>query len=585
MRGQFSRRRLLQAGAASALYTGLGIDVSILLGSGAERVEAAPGDQHLPPALLGRSRRLCYNYDAWAPFLKGLSREEIHKNIDMFLGTQVTTIMLSPNVGQSVAYPSRAGEMSHTVEITPDERARIHKAMGETTADAAEGVAQLWKEKHLDPFGLLVERAVAKGFETFASFRMNDVHMVSMREGQGPYTDAFYRQHPEWRVPGSWGLNYAIPEVRRHRLAQLEELIRRYPLDGLELDFHRGLPYFPGEGDAFAGRPGNIAPTPWSPRVARGFPQEFAEASAPIMTEFVREVREMTQRVARERGRRILLAARVPSSLSGCRHGGLDPVAWHRERMLDFLTVGHFLHLFFNLPIAEFKLALPGLKVYASVDYVVGGPRLDGYFYPRDATAEIYRGATSALFAKGADGVYLFNMFACRENGPDPKGKDWTHGEPVEVLKEVGDPSTLEGRDKLYLVDSRFEIFDRPFIDAVATLPQESKPEVPLLVAMTMGEKNPAARAFTLRVVTAKLPQGAIVGLQVNGRSQGKAGQATRPHLFPEAYDQMPPDPAQCVDFAVRGEDLYYGTNEIAVLSSHPIVVNSIELAMGRSLH
>jgi hypothetical protein len=582
MRGQLSRRKLLQTGATSALFAGLGIDASALLAGEADRAKTAPSAHNPPQA---RRRRLCYNYDAWAPFLHGLSREEIHKNIDMFLGTQVTTVMLSPNVGQSVTYPSQVGEMSHTVEMTPEERAKIHQAMGETTAAAAEGVAQLWKEKRLDPFELLEERAVTQGFETFASFRMNDVHMVSMRDGQGPYADAFYRQHPEWRVPGSWGLNYAVPEVRRHRLAQMEELVRRYPLDGLELDFHRGLPYFPGEGKSFGERPVNTTPTPWSPHGTRGFPQEFAEASAPLMTEFVREVRQMTQRVARERGRKILLAARVPSSLSGCRRGGLDPVAWHQERSLDFLTVGHFLHLFFNLPIEAFKSALPGLEVYASVDYVLGGPRLDGYFYPRDATAEIYRGAASALFAKSADGIYLFNMFACRENGPDPKGKDWTHDEPIEVLKEVGDPSTLEGRDKLYLVDSRFEIFDRPFTDAMATLPQEAKPEVPLLVAMTIGEKNPAAQAFTLRVVTAKLPEEAIIGLQVNGRDQGKGRQATQPHLFPEVYDQMPPDPAQCVDFTVRAADLHYGTNEIAVLSSHPLVVNSIELAVGPSWH
>lgn len=584
MRKQISRRKLLKGCSTSALYAGLGIDASALLGGEAARAQTAPAAHNPPQALRRQPRRLCYNYDAWAPFLQGLSREEINKNIDMFLGTQVTTVMLSPNVGQSVTYPSQVGEMCHTVEITPDERAIIHKAMGESTAEAAEGVAQLWKEKRLDPFGLLVERAVAKGFETFASFRMNDVHMVSMREGQGPYTDAFYRQNPEWRVPGSWGLNYAIPEVRRHRLAQLEEMVRRYPLDGLELDFHRGLPYFPGEGKSFGERAGNTAPTPWSPHGMRGFPEEFAEGSTALMTEFVREVRQMTERVSRERGRKLLLAARVPSSLSGCRPGGLDPVAWHQAHAMDFLTVGHFLHLFFNLPIEAFRAALLGLKVYASVDHVLGGPRIDGYFYPRDATAEIYRGAASALFAKGADGIYLFNMFACRENGPDPKGKDWTHYEPVEVLKELGNPSTLDGRDKLYLVDSRFEIFDRPFIDAMATLPQEATPQVPLLVTMTIGEKHPAAQPLSLRVVTAKLPEATIIGLQVNGHSQGKGSRATQPHLFAEEYDQMPPDPALCVDFAVRAEDLHYGTNEIAVLSSHPVMITSIELAAGRGV-
>jgi hypothetical protein len=85
-------------------------------------------------------------------------------------------------------------------------------------------------------------------------------------------------------------------------------------------------------------------------------------------------------------------------------------------------------------------------------------------------------------------------------------------------------------------------------------------------------------------VVTAKLPEAATIGLQVNGHSQGKGSRATQPHLFAEVYDQMPPDPALCMDFAVRAEDLHYGTNEIAVLSSHPVMINSIELAAGREV-
>ena len=575
MRDQLSRRKLLKAG--SALCAGLGIDASALLGAQATPTKPVPEAQNPPRALRGRPRRLSYNYDAWAPFYQGLSREEIYKNIDMFLGTQVTTLMLSPNVGQSLTYPSQVGEMCHTVEMTPDEQAYLSKSMVDMVAKASEGVAQLWKDKHIDPFGLVVERAVAKGFETFASYRMDDVHMVHMREGQGPYTDAFYRQHPEWRVPGSWQLNYAIPEVRRHRLAQLEELVRRYPLDGLEMDFHRGVPFFAGT-EKGPGEPPAIAT-----RATPGFPGEYAEESAPLMTEFVREVRQMTERVSRERGRKLLLAARVPSSLSGCRRVGLDPIAWHRDRSLDFLSVGHFLHLFYDLPIEAFRAALPGLKIYASVDFILGGPRLDGYLYPRDASAEVYKGVTSALFAKGADGIYLFNMFAARANGFDPKGKDWNHYEPVEVLKEIGDPSTLEGQDKLYVVDARFEMFDRPFCDAKAPLPQEVTPEVPLLVTMTIGEKKPGAKPLTLRVVTEKLPEGAIIGVQVNGHSQGKGSRGTQPHLFPEVYDQMPPDPAQCVDFTVRAEDLRYGKNEIAVLASHSILVKSVELAVGRS--
>lgn len=498
-------------------------------------------------------RRLCYNYDAWAPFYTGHSPEQIFRNVDMFRGTQVTTLMLSPNVGQSLIYPSAAGEMCHSRKLDAKTAADVRQGMGDMVDAAALGAARLWREKRIDAFSLLVHRAVSQGFETFASFRMNDVHMVTLEEGRGPYTDAFYREHPEWRVARRRGLNYAVPEVRRYRLAVLEELLRRYPFAGLELDFHRGVPFFP---DA------------------------DAQKSAPLMTQFVAEVREMTRRVAKETRRSIHLAARVPSSLAGCLRVGLDPPAWHARGCLDFLSVGHFLHLFFQLPIQEFKTALPGLPVYASLDYVAGGWMESGVFRSRDASAELYRGAAAAAYARGADANNLFNMFAPRANGPDPAGKDWSHAEPVEVLREIGDPLTLEGKPKLYLVDSKVEPFDQLALDVPAQLPRELQPGTPLEVKMTIGEKTPAPRKMRLRIVTRGFPAGAHIRVSINGADQGAAQKAPAAHFFPEPYDQIPPDAAHCADFRVRGSDVKYGVNAISLRSSHAIMIRGIELAV-----
>ena len=190
-------------------------------------------------------------------------------------------------------------------------------------------------------------------------------------------------------------MNFTIPEVRAHRLATLEEIVRRYPIHGLELDYLRRPPYFPMDLELMESgfrEPISTGGTTLSPdlpkesalsglrespdTMATSFPAYMAEESVPIMTDFVEEVRRMTRRVSKEKGRRILLSVRVPSSLSGCRRVGLDPIAWHKRGCLDFLTVGHFLHLFFNLPIAAFKSPLPGLLVYGCLDFSMGGPRL-----------------------------------------------------------------------------------------------------------------------------------------------------------------------------------------------------------------
>jgi hypothetical protein len=259
---------------------------------------------------------------------------------------------------------------------------------------------------------------------------------------------------------------------------------------------------------------------------------------------------------------------------------GLDPIAWHQAGCLDFLTVGHFLHLFYDLPIEQFRTVLPGLTIYGCVDYIVGGPYLDKYLYARDGTAEIYRGAAASLLARGADGIMLFNMYVCRGNDPDPKGKDWTHDVPVEVLKDLRDLDSLEDKAKLYLVDYRFDLFDREFHDVKAQLPQETAPDLPLATRMCLGEKRLTNKKLTLRVVAKELPPEAIVQIQMNGILQEPARPATQSHLFPEPYDQMPPDKTQCLDFRIRPEDAKFGMNEVTVLSSVSLTIRQIELSV-----
>lgn len=534
-----------------------------------------------------KKRRLMFNYDGWSPFYKGPAVASIRAAIERFAGTQLTTLMLSPSLGQSVNYPSRVSELCHWRPLEPKVREELYHVMSDYAAGGVEQVAALYRRDGFDGFGVLVEAVVAGGREAFATLRMNDVHMVALENGQGPYTDAFYRAHPEWRLPAG-GLNYAIPEVRAHRLAMLEELLRRYPFTGLEMDFLRGPPYFPpnltpaaSAFQAHGGGEGKDAARWTEPDPnAVDFSRDNAEAYVPVMTEFVAQVRDMTNRVGRELNRPIELCVRVPSSLAGCRRIGLDPVAWHQRGCLDFLTVGKFLQLVQALPVAEYQQAMPGLPICASIDYVVGGPLLDGYFHPRDGTAEIYRGAAAALYAQGADGLTLFNMFAAQANGLDPAGRDWNHEEPLEVLRELGDPATLEGRDKLYLADSTFTLFARPLFDARAPLPAASAPAAPLRITLPVGERDPAGKTCTLRIVLAKPMPGAVLAVQMNGRGLGAARAAQSPHLFPEPYDQKPPELGQCHDFSVEGATLKHGANEISVLASMPVTVTSIELAV-----
>jgi hypothetical protein len=95
-----------------------------------------------------------------------------------------------------------------------------------------------------------VEFARRQKMEIFWSMRMNDTHDVE-HSPQKPYLlfPPLKYEHPEWlvgdpvhRTPvGRWSsVDYARPEIRDLAFRYLEEVCRRYDVDGVELDFCRG---------------------------------------------------------------------------------------------------------------------------------------------------------------------------------------------------------------------------------------------------------------------------------------------------------------------------------------------------------
>jgi hypothetical protein len=140
----------------------------------------------------------------------------------------------------------------------------------------------------------------------------------------------------------------------------------------------------------------------------------------------------------KKRGRRLVLAARVPSdygrsapTYEWARAAGCDPVAWARNGWVDFLTVSEFLFVRYDLPIKPWKQLIPNVPVYGGIECAEGG-KLE-----QRLTPDQYRRAARHLWADGADGVYLFNFFTTREWEKDASEP------PFEVLKDIGDPKTI----------------------------------------------------------------------------------------------------------------------------------------------
>ncbi len=277
-----------------------------------------------------------------------------------------------------------------------------------------------WAEEGTDIVGLVLQETRRRGLEAFFSHRMN-----GSDNDLGPFAVIPAKAaHPEWTFRTPWCTHehnrywdFSHPEVREHVLENLREVAERWPFDGIELDYARSGVCFP-------------AGTAWLRR--------------DCMTGFVREMREMLLRIGKGRGRPMLLAARVPENLAGCRFDGLDVETWAREELVDLLVPGV---RSLEVDLVDFRRICRGtqIRLYPSID---DHHASDGYQNPG---IELFRGLASTWRRDGADGLHTFN-FNFGADAPYA-GQDWRSH--LQAYRELGSPDTIRGRDKLFVVQRR----------------------------------------------------------------------------------------------------------------------------------
>ncbi|MBC8443410.1 family 10 glycosylhydrolase, partial [PVC group bacterium] len=275
--------------------------------------------------------------------------------------------------------------------------------------------------KGLDPIQVMVDFCHKQGIEIFWDMRMNDTHDSNL-SSYGPYLlPKLKKEHPEYLVGaankqppfGTWSsVDYAQPEVRDLLFRFLEEVCRKFDVDGIEMDFFRHACFFKS--------------------VAHG--SKASQAELDMMTDLVRRVRAMTEHEGLRRGRPILIAIRVPDCVDYSRGIGLDVERWLADGLVDILVgTGYF-----RLNRWEHLVEL-GHKHGVSVYPCLSDSRVRGETRFHRRAIESYRGRALNAWNAGADGIYIFNYF-------DPRGAIW---------RELGDPEALHRMDKLYFVTVR----------------------------------------------------------------------------------------------------------------------------------
>ena len=264
-----------------------------------------------------RPRRIIYNDDGCHGGARGTPEGLIALRVRQVIDTQVDSIYYCTGGGGLFwAHQPQVGEV--VGEFVNESSAQDAKSM-------RDGLIAL-KKLGTDPLAVVVDYGHKNNKEVFWSYRMNNPE-----DSYAPWgLSRRKREHPElvMGVPSDWSKypqthpkawwaawDFAKPEVRDYLFRICEDVCQRYDIDGIELDFIRQPLYFRPNLD---GRPAE--------------PQHVE-----MMTDLVRRIRAMTERVSLERGRPLLVTVRAPLSVQSSLDIGLDIPTYLKEDLMDIM--------------------------------------------------------------------------------------------------------------------------------------------------------------------------------------------------------------------------------------------------------
>ena len=354
-----------------------------------------------------RDWRMLSNDDGWIMGTYGppLTPDDMReKMIAPYAGSPVDVFLWSIGGHEVYDYETEVGERfgDGYDDLDPGQRRK------------AENLRQMI-QAHGGPVTVIAQLCHEAGLAFFPSVRMNEHYDM---EESAPNYGRLRRDHPELCIgrPGEsipygsleWGirtgLNYALPEVRTHMSNIIFELIERFDIDGIELDFMRHPAFF---------------------RIAEAYQYRY------LMTDFVYGIRTKLDEVSKKKGKQLSLAVRVPPTLADAKRIGLDAEVWIAEGMADMLIAGGGF-IPFEMPIREWVETAgdTGCKIYGCFEGL--RPLLN----EKSLNALAHR-----YWEAGVDGLYFFNYYSM--------SNDWKRN----VLNQLADPTELRRQNKCYELD------------------------------------------------------------------------------------------------------------------------------------
>ena len=275
-------------------------------------------------------------------------------------------------------------------------------------------------ELGIDVYKVWVSRLFENGLNPWLSFRMNDAHnLLDDTPLTSPQLRSMFEKCSVIRHHRQFGWydrcqDYSLEEIRRYHLDYIEEQTMQYLPYGIELDFQRELSCF---------RPGHE----WS--------------GMEVMTDFMKDVKEIVTRAEKAAGRKIKISVRCNQSPQYCMEWGFDIIEWARLGLIDsFAPAPRWNSSDTDIPVKLWKriLAPYNIPVYPGIDVQNIHPHPDDFMkkgHTVCCTVETVFAMASNFLTQGADGIYLFNFF---NEIPEEMGKGKISPDCNDIFKADG---------------------------------------------------------------------------------------------------------------------------------------------------
>jgi hypothetical protein len=407
-----------------------------------------------------------------------------------------------------------------------------------------------------DPLKLAIETCRQHDIEIIWTLRMNDVHDSFVPQ----FLSQWKKDHPQLlmgtpeqaeetdvRHPlhfWSWA-DFERQEVRDVILVAVKDVLDRYDVDGIDLDFQRHICYF---------------------KETRRYEPVTAE-HCEMLTNLVGKIRKEVLAASEQKGKPILLSTRILATLEQNRRFGLDVEKWADNGYLDFITTGCGYDPF-TMPDDMIRRGHAwGLPVYRCFS---GSAMLQEEVQHSDLLPQnlaAWRAAAANAWYDGVDGIMSFNLF--------PKLPGTPQTETARTAwREMGDPKGLVGKDKLYCIE---HLHYDDYCYLFKSVPREGRLPVTIFKGATVTRNLPVAddipglanriEKLRLRVCLAGFEAGDKINVKMNG-----AELALAPEKPSWVVGDVPP------------EVMKQGKNKLAVVftsgKADSLVMQSVELTV-----